>query len=110
MKITKKTHPAEVKALIDSGNLFPVEILIACCEEMMYQKERTVVLRGSIWPILFILGEEDKAAPMADVLQQVHLAETSYFYLLQHVAHICLWEAGNKTNEIILTYLQGFET
>lgn len=109
-KTYKETHPTEVKALIDAGIQFPDATLVACCAAMMYRKDKTQVLKGSRLPILFILGEEDKAAPLADVMQQVHLAETSYFHLLQKVAHMGMWEAPKETNNIILTYIQGFET
>lgn len=99
-------HPDEVTALVDQGRSFSNEALIAYYEAMMQRPDRTHVLRSSKEPVLFILGTEDKAAPLEDVLKQVHLPDTSYFHVLQGVGHMGMMEATDAFNHHLEAFIR----
>lgn len=53
------------------------------------------------------MGTEDKAAPMEDVLQQSHLPNCSYVYILPETGHIGMWEETEKVNQHINSFLMS---
>jgi pimeloyl-ACP methyl ester carboxylesterase len=71
---------------------------------MMKRPDRTHVLKNSTVPILFVIGTEDVAAPLNDVLKQVHLSEISYIHILENTGHMGMWESADILNE----YLEEF--
>lgn len=104
----KARHADKIQLLIEAGNKFQVEALQQYYTAMMNRPNRTQVLKGSGIPVLFILGEEDVAAPLNDVLQQVHLPATAYFHVLEHVAHMGMWEAPELVNKYLLEFIRSF--
>jgi pimeloyl-ACP methyl ester carboxylesterase len=102
---SKKAHPEWLQQTVSMAAQFEPEILISNYEAMIARPDRTAVLSGSKVPVLFILGKEDKAAPAADVLQQVHLPQVCYFHLLENVAHMGMWEATEQVNTFILKFV-----
>ncbi len=104
--VFKQKWPELIQKNIELAVKFEPEILIANYEAMIARPDRTNVLSGSGVPVLFIIGKEDKAAPAADVLQQVHLPPVSYFHLLEGVAHMGMWEAPDEVDNIIYKFLE----
>jgi pimeloyl-ACP methyl ester carboxylesterase len=103
----KSTHPNEVKTLSESGNNFQPEALQQYYAAMMNRPDRTNVLSGSKIPVLFILGRDDVAAPLQDVLQQVHLPKLSYIHILENTGHMGMWEATDLVNSYLLNFIAG---
>lgn len=103
----KANHADEIKSLIENGNKFPVEALQQYYIAMMNRPDKTDVLKSSEVPVLFIIGTEDTAAPLKDVMQQVHLPSTAYFHVLEGVAHMGMWEATDKVNEYLLNFIEA---
>jgi pimeloyl-ACP methyl ester carboxylesterase len=101
----KKEHSEEVATLIEEGKSFTDEALIEYYEAMMNRPDRTEVLKQSKVPVLFIVGSEDVAAPLNDLLQQVHLPEESHFHLIEGVGHMSMLEAPEKLNEFLLDFI-----
>jgi len=56
-------------------------------------------------PAVFIMGEEDKAVPLQDSLQQCFLPEKSYIHILQDAAHMGMLEETEKTNRALENFL-----
>lgn len=103
---SKKGMPERLQQNIEMAAQYAPEILVANYEAMMARPDKTEVLSGSKMPVLFIIGKEDKAAPAADLLKQVHLPPISYFHLLDNVAHMGMWEATEQVNHLILNFIQ----
>jgi len=101
----KEEHPEKVTALIEDSKQFTV----AACEQyyraMMNRPDRTFVLKDNLLPVLFVIGTEDVAAPMKDVLQQVYLPKNSYIHLLDNVGHMGMWEASAAVNKHLHTFI-----
>lgn len=100
------THPQEIAALIELGKNFSANALIQYYEAMIARPNRTAVLKNAVVPVLFVIGAEDKAAPMKDCLEQCHLPSLSHVYIMEHSAHMGMWEEIAKANEAIIHFLR----
>ncbi|HCT22104.1 MAG TPA: alpha/beta hydrolase, partial [Chitinophagaceae bacterium] len=76
----KKQKPEVLDQLIESAKAFTAEACCAYYKAMQLRPDRTQVVSGSKIPVLFVLGTEDVAAPLNDLLQQVHLPPTAYIH------------------------------
>ncbi len=106
----KRTHPEKVEALIEKGKSFTDVSLQQYYTAMMLRPDHTNVLKCSEIPVLFILGTDDVAAPLADVLQQVHLPSVSYIHILTGVGHMGMLEATEKVNNHLSDFIRSFES
>lgn len=104
----RKTHPEALKELIKERSGMPVESLAAYYHAMRKRPDRRAVLEHSAVPVLFILGKEDNAAPLADVLPQVALPQISVIHIFDHIAHMGMLELSAKTSVKILKDFIGF--
>ena len=102
----KKENPLKVEALIEQGNQFSNEALQQYYTTMMNRPDMTSVLQNSEVPVLFLIGTEDVAAPIDDVLKQVHLPKISYIHILENTGHIGMWEATGLMNKYLLEFLK----
>ncbi len=105
----KQRFADKVNDLIENGINFKKEALQQYYRAMMGRPDRTIVLRNSKTPVLFIAGTEDVAAPLNDVLQQVHLPETCYIHILQNTGHMGMWEATDAVNKYVLQFIEDTE-
>lgn len=97
----KKTNAKVVNDLIEAGNNFTTEALMQYYRAMMLRPDRTYILKESKVPVLFIIGTEDKAAPVNDLMQQVHLPQVSYFHVLKNTGHMGMLESAEHVNTFI---------
>ena len=102
----KKEHPETVTALIENGKNYPAEVLQQYYRAMMQRPDKTKVLYSAKIPVLFVIGMEDAAVPLNDILQQVHLPSTSYIHIFENTGHMAMWEAAEKVNAAILNFVQ----
>jgi len=104
----KSEHPGKINRLIEEARQFLPETFINYFKALMQRPDRTVVLKDSRVPVLFVIGTEDVAAPMKDVLQQVHLPGISYMHILENTGHISMWEATDELNKALIQFIQVF--
>jgi pimeloyl-ACP methyl ester carboxylesterase len=102
----KRNNETKLENFVDDVKQLSPKIMMDCTLAMMQRPDRTSVLRSSKKPVMFILGTEDKAVPMADVMRQVYQPETAYFRLLEGVGHMGMWEAPEEVNQFILKFIQ----
>lgn len=103
----KKQHAERVSELIEQGKKFSKEALIQYYKAMMNRPDRTKVLEKSNVPVLFIIGSEDKAAPLDDLLQQVHLPAISYIHIIEGCGHMSMWEKTHLLNNYLLEFISN---
>ena len=108
--VYKALQPAAVEELVNKGNNFTTSALQQYYKAMMLREDKTVVLENTSVPVLFIIGREDKAAPLADVLQQAHLPSVSYIYILENAGHMGMWEAADEVNEFIYNFYKRHQS
>jgi pimeloyl-ACP methyl ester carboxylesterase len=101
----KAMHPEKIEALIETGKSFSVRALQQYYKAMMNRPDRTQVLKDSEVPVLFVLGTEDVAAPMQDVLKQTHLPKISFVHILEDTGHMGMWEDSKKMNDALFEFI-----
>lgn len=99
----------QADALIEKGKAFSGDALIQYYEAMIARPDRTAVLKNTTAPVLFILGEHDKAVPFEQGLEQSHIPGQSYIHVLHNSAHMGMLEEAEKSNEILANFLQSLE-
>ena len=78
---------------------------VAYYQAMIARPNRTAVLESNERPVLFIIGTDDKAVPMEDVLKQVPLAAVSYVHILQQTGHMSMLEKTDELNKHLLGFI-----
>ena len=106
----KKEHPDKIEALIEAGKTFSTKALQQYYKAMMNRPDRTDVLTNSNVPVLFVLGTDDVAAPMNDVLKQTHLPKISFIHVLENTGHMGMWENAAKVNDAMLEFILDIST
>lgn len=101
----KKNHPEIIEALIEKSASIPTSSLQAYYYAMMQRPDRTAVLQGNPLPVLFVLGTEDVAAPLNDVLQQTHLPLNSYIHILDGIGHMGMLESTERIHQYIDAFI-----
>lgn len=103
----KQKHPEQVEELIAKSKAFTEPSLEQYYIAMMNRTDATSVLKESRVPVLFVMGTEDIAAPLQDVLQQCHLPKQSHISILENVGHMGMMEATEKVNNAILNFVNN---
>ncbi|MEO8711748.1 MAG: alpha/beta hydrolase [Parafilimonas sp.] len=105
----KKDHTAVVNKLIEEGSHFEKTTLQQYYFAMRNRPDRTHVLKNNNSPVLFVMATEDVAAPMPDVLKQVHLPEIAYIHIIKNAGHMTMLEAPEKLNWILKNFANAVE-
>lgn len=101
----KKNHSEIIEKLIEKSAAIPTSTLQAYYYAMMQRPDRTTVLQGNPLPVLFVLGTEDVAAPLNDVLQQTHLPLNSYIHILDGIGHMGMLESTESIHQYIDAFI-----
>jgi pimeloyl-ACP methyl ester carboxylesterase len=104
---SKKEMPQRLNELFDLAKTISPEALIRYYEAMMARPDRTQVLRSFPGPVLFIAGKSDSAVPLPVSLLQASIPRQSFFHILQHSAHMGMWEEPDLSTSFILDFLQN---
>lgn len=94
-------HKNQVDELIEQGNQFTAEALIAYYRAMINRPDRSHILQKTTVPVLFFIGEEDKAVNPADALAQTALPTVCMAKLVPSIAHMGMLEATAELNNTI---------
>lgn len=100
-----KENPAIIESLITKASTFPKEGLQLYYKIMIDRPDRTTILKETEKPVLFLVGEDDKAAPLPDLLQQIYLPKTSFLHILPKVGHMSMLEATEEVNAFIKDFV-----
>jgi pimeloyl-ACP methyl ester carboxylesterase len=101
----KASHPEKINQLIDEAVGFSKEALQQYYRAMWLRPDRTHVLLSNRLPILFVIGPEDVAAPLKEVIKQVTLPNISYIHVLPDTGHMGMWEATELLNQQVLAFI-----
>ena len=102
----KAEHPEEIRKLIDLYANFKRESLVQYLDAMKNRPSTTDVLVSITKPVLFIMGEEDKAVPIKDSLELCHLPRISYIHILTRTAHMGMIENTSLCNSFVDRFLE----
>lgn len=94
-----------VDELVEKSKSFMDEAIIQYYQAMISRPDRTAVLKSFQKPILFIIGEHDKAVPFEQSMQQCYLPAQSHINILRNSAHMGMLEEPGKVNSAILQFV-----
>ena len=94
-----------IKSLVEKGNNFNPKVLIQQYNAMITRLDTTTVLKTFSHPILFIIGEHDKAVPFEHSLQQSHLPQIAQVNILRKTAHMGMKEEPEMVNKNLRKFL-----
>lgn len=106
---TMEKRPALIDEHLAAAHNFSAESLVNYFEAMMQRPDRAAVLKSSQVPVLFVMGENDKAVPLEDSLKQCHLPRLSQVQLLQQSGHMGMMEEAEETNKILVQFVNVVE-
>jgi len=101
----RKKDPATVQKILTRYTNFTGQSLVNYYEAMMLRPDRTHVLKSFPGPVLFILGKYDTAVPLEQGLQQCYMPGLSYIHVLEHSAHMGMWEEPAFSNPFVENFL-----
>lgn len=96
-----------IDKLIEKGKAFTNQALIQYYESMIARPDRTSVVRNIHKPVLFVMGQHDKAVPFEHSLQQSHLPAISHIHILRHSAHMGMLEEKDRSFNILAHFLHA---
>jgi pimeloyl-ACP methyl ester carboxylesterase len=102
----KKIHPEKVAALIAQAAHFTKEALQQYYRAMILRPDRRAVLESNPLPVLFVMGTEDMAVLLEEVLQQTHLPVKSYIHILPDTGHMGMWEMPDQLSRFIVDFIK----
>lgn len=102
----KENHREKVQYFIEKYSTINSKVLQVYTKAMKTRPDRTSVLNNAQVPVLFIMGEEDTAAPLQDLLKQVKLPKISYIHIIEETGHMGMLEKNKIVNINIMKYLQ----
>jgi Predicted hydrolases or acyltransferases (alpha/beta hydrolase superfamily) len=106
----KNQHTAEIQQLIkESAATITDKALQLFYRIMIKRPDATGILKKITHPVLFIIGTEDKAAPLESLQPQIVLPPTPIVHILQETAHMSMWENSDLLNKYLLGFIQKAE-
>jgi pimeloyl-ACP methyl ester carboxylesterase len=103
----KKTNPAAIQNVIDSGTDISQDAMIQYVFAMRNRKAMTHLLQQSILPMWMIAGDADLAVPIQDSLEQIKLLPSPNSLVLKEVGHMGMLEATDQVNQFIDQCIQS---
>ncbi|MEC5142285.1 alpha/beta hydrolase [Chitinophaga sp. 212800010-3] len=102
---SKNEHPGLVDDYVKMCLECQLPALIAWYEAMAARPDRTSVLSSLRKPVLFIIGSDDNAVPLDNILPQITLPSTSSVHIFNNVGHMGMWEITTESNVILEQFI-----
>ncbi len=102
---TKKVKPELVNQLFNIAKTISPQALIQYSMAMIARPDRTFVLKEFPKPVLLIAGKNDSAVPLPASLEQMSMPPISVIHILQHSAHMGMWEEVALSNSFLSNFL-----
>lgn len=97
----KNPYLKKVKEIASTAS---ARALVAATEGMKDRKDREIILRFSMYPILFIYGKKDKIMDLEKMLPQTEIPRDRETVLLENAGHMGFYEAKEETLNAIIRF------
>ncbi|HAP00725.1 MAG TPA: alpha/beta hydrolase [Bacteroidetes bacterium] len=94
-----------IQSLEDRAAVFPASAIANGSLAMGNRKDKTSFLSTTSLPILMIIGKHDLAIPFEKSLMMSHLPASAQICLLQHSAHMGMFEEPEKSKQAVLNFV-----
>jgi pimeloyl-ACP methyl ester carboxylesterase len=98
-------HKLWLQNYIQSLYYMAPQVLINYTESMKNRADSADWIKETAIPILYIIGDADKAIPFEKSMQQCHLPNISYIHILKNVGHMGMFEANKCFNQYINAFV-----
>jgi pimeloyl-ACP methyl ester carboxylesterase len=103
---SKLNRKPEIQQHLTNAFSISSSTLIAYTKAMMLRPDNSQLLTEWNKPVLFVVGNEDKAVPPKDNFKQSALSKDCSIYLLTNVGHMSMVEDADQLNKIINRFLE----
>jgi pimeloyl-ACP methyl ester carboxylesterase len=100
----KEQHADVVERRILNGQTQSAEGITAALKSMRNRPDRSTVLRQLRCPVLFLIGKQDALIPYDRALGTTLLPKWAVVHLLDHVAHMGMFEDPDTTVRLVIAY------
>ena len=97
----KDPHLKKVKEITATAS---ARALVAATEGMKDRKDREIILRFSMYPVLFIYGKKDKILELEKMLPQTEIPRDKETVLLENAGHVGFYEAKEECLNAIIRF------
>jgi pimeloyl-ACP methyl ester carboxylesterase len=94
-----------VDELVEQSRQFSSKTVTGYYEAMIARPDRSIVLYNAAVPVLFFIGEEDKAVNPKDAIKQTALPAVCKVNIVPGIAHMGMWEATDELNKTISEFV-----
>ncbi|OYZ00594.1 MAG: hypothetical protein B7Y37_09250 [Sphingobacteriia bacterium 28-36-52] len=101
----KATQATVIDQLVEKSKAFETGVLVAYTKAMMERTNKTAVLELAQYPVLFVAGPEDIAAPLTDIQEQATVPINSYLEVIEGVGHMGMLEAPHEMNQHLSRFI-----
>jgi len=101
----KELYPNKIKEHIERYGKLPAEALIAGINAMRERPDRTAVLAAMPFPVLFIIGMQDKLIPFESCISLSEYPKQSYPFILAEAGHMGMVERPDASARMISWYM-----
>ena len=101
----KELYPEKLKTHIERFRKLPAQALISGIVAMRDRPDRTAVLAALQYPVLFIIGMEDKLIPFESLIALSEYPKQSYPFILAEAGHMGMVERPDATARMINWYM-----
>ena len=102
----KELYPNKVKDFIEKYSKLPAESLATGMAAMRDRPDRTGILTSMPYPVLFIIGMQDKLIPFESCISLSQYPKQSYPFILAEAGHMGMIERPDATARMISWYLE----
>ncbi len=94
-----------ISKLVLTASLYHKNGIVNALESMINRVDNQDVLKGATFPVLFIVGVEDRAIPKENNYRQLIFPDVSVIHILNGVGHMGMFEAKKECVSSIKSFL-----
>lgn len=98
-------HPQVPEALIQKALSIKNEVVSGALQAMMERRDMRTVLKGLSFPVLFVIGKNDKTIPFNQSIEQTQFPPVADICLMNNAGHMSVFEMPDQTASAILNYM-----
>lgn len=102
----KELYPEKISAHIQRYGKLPAQALIAGIIAMRDRVDRTAILASMPFPVLFIIGMQDKLIPFESCIELSEYPKQSYPFILAEAGHMGMVERPDASARMINWYME----
>lgn len=105
---SQSKHPEFISELLKLSSNMSDQALIQYYHAMINRPDRSALLKTSPVPVFFLAGKYDKVVPIELSKRQSALPKVSDVHVLEHSAHMGIWEEADAANAALKGFLKKF--